>query len=284
MNFETGEAALIGPLVVQTAEQIAANSSAPHIGYVTVPPSFYQGGYSALLRSVYEEKVWATVTIKENATQELRQAAEQGDSTYNPSSACQIIYLEARDQNTYRDFILPQLAELQAKVVSAFMERWIDHIMSNTSMVRNVAEAPQVLYPAISFSEVNLRPFGPPIAQAYVSFALVFLVIASFFCVRFYQPINMRFLDSTGGYPPLKFYHLVIWRWTASISSYLCISLAYSLVCLVLHPSFFGPATRSSGLVSEVSNKFGTATFPIYWLIIFLCVYPCISPITHSKH
>jgi Protein of unknown function (DUF3533) len=58
----------------------------------------------------------------------------QGMPTKNPVGACQIIYNQARDQDTYRNYIIPILDQLQVQVQSTFGEQWITHVLANTNL------------------------------------------------------------------------------------------------------------------------------------------------------
>lgn len=49
----------------------------------------------------------------------------------------------------------------------------------------------------------------------------------------------MQYL-SPQGHPPLKFPQLIAWRWAATITAYLFLSLAYSFVSMAFQINFFG--------------------------------------------
>lgn len=69
---------------------------------------------------IYDYKAWAAVIINANATALLQEAIRTGNSSYDPMGVAQVVYVEARDQDTVDDYILPQLSMLQTQVTSSF--------------------------------------------------------------------------------------------------------------------------------------------------------------------
>jgi len=98
----------------------------------------------------------------------------------------------------------------------------------------------------------------------------------SFFSFSFYLPIHLKYLKPEG-HPPLKFWQLIVWRWSATILAYLFLSLAYSLVSLAFQINFAGgnPITSETSVISTVngntnSDDYGRGTFPVYWMLNFI--------------
>lgn len=188
VNFETDSSAIIGPLITKATEQIVEENTVPHLGFVTVPPSTYNYDPMAVREAIYGQEAWLAIVINANATTMLRQAVEQGNTSYDPLGACQIIYVEARDQDTYYDYILPEINMLQTQVTSMFGEQWVAEVMKNTSIPRaNLQKVPQALSPGIGFSMFNLRPFIPYQAIPSVTIGLIYLIIISFFSFSFFM-------------------------------------------------------------------------------------------------
>jgi len=74
----------------------------------------------------------------------------------------------------------------------------------------------------------------------------------------------MKYL-SPKGHPPLKFLHLIIWRYTATVGSYFLLSLIYSFVSL----AFQMPMDRPHGShiwPTNNPNAYGRGTFVVYWM------------------
>ncbi|MCJ1409247.1 hypothetical protein MMC19_003325 [Ptychographa xylographoides] len=269
VDFETEANALVGPLITKTTEAQVVVNSMPHLGYITIPPSTYNNDPMAVRQAVYDQEAWAAIIINPNATALLRQAVEQGNSSFDPLGTCQIIYTSARDQDSYYDYILPELSMLQTQVTSMFGEMWVAQVMANTSIPRtNLAKAPQALNPAIGFSMFDLRPFYPYVAVPAVTIGLIYLIIIAFFSFTFFLPIHMQFIAPEKGHPVLKFYQLIIWRWLSTLVAYLIMSLAYSLISLAFQIPF-SHDHASETIVAQNANPFGKATFMVYWMVNF---------------
>lgn len=264
----TGVTPLIGPMITQTTEAMVADSPV-HLGYGTLPPSSFNNDPMEVRKAVYEQQAWAAIVINANATALLQQAVETGDASYDPLGACQVIYVEARDQEVYSSYIMPQLSSLQAEITSSFGKMWTSKVLANTSISRtNLQRAPQALSPAIGFSQFNLRPFGPPQAVPAVTIGLIYLIIIAFFSFTFFLPIHMMFIKSPG-HPPLKFHQLIIWRWCATVVAYFFMSLAYSLVSLAFQIPFSQDPGSIYVSVSDTS-AYGKATFVVFWMVNWL--------------
>lgn len=83
----------------------------------------------------------------------------------------------------------------------------------------------------------------------------------------------MQYLNPKG-HPPLKFYQLIIWRWCATISAYLFLSLAYSFVSMAFQINF----THTNPITSETQATnidylnpvaYGHGSFVVYWMLNF---------------
>jgi hypothetical protein len=84
----------------------------------------------------------------------------------------------------------------------------------------------------------------------------------------------MQYL-SPQGHPPLKFPQLIVWRWLATLTAYLFLSLAYSFVSLAFQINFSttNPVTsETQATMIEYGNPiaYGHGTFPVYWMLNFL--------------
>ena len=266
--YITSQKPLVGPQVVQAVETLMA-SKHEHLGYGTLPPSSFNNDPMQVREAVYQHKAWAAIIVNPNATALLRAAVSQGNASYDPLGACQIVYIEARDQTTYPEYIFPEINQLQTEITSKFGSMWTKMVMQNTTIPRtNLQAAPQALSPAIGFSVFNLRPFKPAKLIPTVNIGLIYLIIVAFFSFPFFMPIHMKFMDSST-HPPLRFWQLIIWRWISAVSIYFLLSLAYSLVSLAFQIPFNNP-TAPHTKVAQNPNAYGRATFPVYWMINFV--------------
>ncbi len=263
-----GGTPLVGPAVVQATERIA-KSDAPHLGYITKLPSDFNNDPIAVRQAIYDFKAHAAIIINANATTLLQQAVDQGNATYDPNGAAQVIYVSARDQNTIPAYEVPQLTALERNVISQFGAQWAQTVMQNSTIARdNLSKSPQAVSPAIGFTTFDLRPFGPANVTPAVSISLIYLIIIAFFSFTFFLPIHLKYLLPRG-HPPLHFHQLIIWRWFATTGAYFFLSLSYSLVALTFQVPF------SNGSVSPTEpavnpSAYGSGTFVVYWMVNFL--------------
>lgn len=253
---------LVGPFVTQAVTKMLDGGGITP-AYTFRTPRDFSDDPLKVRDSVYDFHAWAAVVINPNATAILDQAIRQGNSSYDPSGACQIIYNSARDQTTTSSFIVPSLMALQRRVISTFGSYWIPRLQEELQNLR-IDTTPQALSPGIDFTTYDLRPFGPPIATPAVSIGLIYLIIISFFSFTFFLPIHMKYL-SPKGHPPLLFRHLIAWRYIATVTSYFFLSLTYSFVSL----AFLMPMNNQSAShlwPAKNANAYGHATFMVYWM------------------
>lgn len=191
----SGNEPIVGPQIVQLAQAMVA-SPIPNLGYTPLPPSDF--GYDPLLvrQAVYDWDAWAAIIINPNATAMLYSAVQNGNATYDPMGACQLVYQQARDETNWSNYLFPHISQLLTQATSMVGQTWAGQMLqqatSNQTLRENMAQAPQALSPAIGFSMFNLRPFYPYVATPAVSIGLIYLIIISFFSFSFYLPIHFK--------------------------------------------------------------------------------------------
>jgi len=263
---------IIGQAVTGAAAQRAMMSYGV-LGYRVQDPTEYSNDPFAVRQAVYDEHAWAAIIVNANASALLQQAVAEGNQSYDPLGAMQVIYIQARDESTYNNYILPQLDQFMTDIQAKFGQQWISQVLSNSSLdSATYSRAPQALNPAIGASTFNLRPFAPPQATPAVSIGLIYLIIISFFTFSFYLPIHQQFLIPNR-HPPLHFYQLVIWRLVATGLAYVILSLAYSLVSLAFQIPFSHTAPHPPTGVANNPDAFGRGTFVVYWCVNLLGMY-----------
>lgn len=263
-----GVTPLVGPQIVQATEGIA-RSGQSHLGYIALPPSKFNNDPIAVRQAVYDFKAYAAIIVNANATALLRQAVEQGNSSYDPNGAVQVVYVTARDQTTIPTYVVPALVAFEKAMVAQIGTSWTQSVLQNSTLsLDNVANAPQALSPAIGFTTIDLRPFGPAGVTPWVSIGLIYLIIIAFFSFSFFLPTHMKYI-SPRGHPPLHFHQLIIWRWCATVAAYFLLSLSYSLVSLAFRiPYGNPPASPTEPAINP--NAYGKGTFPVYWMVNFI--------------
>jgi hypothetical protein len=187
-----------------------------------MPASLFNSDPVEVRQAIYDENAWAAV-INANAIALLQEAVTNGNTSYDPIGAAQIIYVQARDESTLGNYLLPVIQKFESMVTAQFgrtlAQQTLQRAATTRSVLVNIQAAPQAVSPAIGFSTFNLRPFFPPVATPAITIGLICLIIISFFSFSFYLPIHMKFTQSSG-HRPLKFYQLIFWRWLATITAY----------------------------------------------------------------
>ncbi|KAF2658744.1 hypothetical protein K491DRAFT_652304 [Lophiostoma macrostomum CBS 122681] len=271
----TGNAPFVGPTIVQMAQQLVS-SGQPNLGYGVRPASDFNNDPLLVRQAVYDFDAWAAIIINPNASALLYSAIATGNASYDPLGACQLVFQDSRDDTNWYDFMLPLLSTFMTDAQSMVGQQWARMALkqaSNPTTLANMQTAPQAINPAIGFSEFNLRPFYPYTAIPAVSIGLIYLIIVSFFSFSFYLPIHMQYLNPKG-HPPLKFWQLVLWRWCATLSAYVFLSLAYSFVSMAFQLNFThtNPITsQTQATNTDFGNPvaYGHGTFPTYWMLNF---------------
>jgi hypothetical protein len=139
---------------------------------------------------------------------------------------------------------------------------------SNATLLRILGTAPQAISPAIGFTTFDLRSFYPPVETPAITIGLIYLIIIALFSFTFYLPHHMKFISSPG-HRPLKFAQFIVWRWCATVTTYLFLSLRYSLISLAFQIPFSSPPGSHTNL-AQPADKYHYATFVVYWMIKFV--------------
>ena len=220
-----GTKPLVGRAVEQAARQQAEIRKGV-IGFEVHDPAEFNYDPISVRQAVFDEHFWAGIVVNNNATTLLQQAVSEGNRTYDPLGAMQVVYVQARDETTYANYITPQLNQFTTNVQARFGEQWITQILANTSLEQaTYSQAPQALSPAIGVSIYNLRPFGPPQATPAVTIGLIYLIIIAFFNFSFVSLLRLLLgkptnTSSISQYTPNSSSHRVILRCTSTSSSY----------------------------------------------------------------
>ncbi|KAM0326209.1 hypothetical protein ACHAQA_006806 [Verticillium albo-atrum] len=266
----TSVSPMVGPQVVQLTEQMVSMAR-PSLGYITVPASQFDNDPLAVRDSVYKWKSWAAIVINPNATALLQQAVESGNSSYDPTGAIQVVYQTARDSTTVSSYLSPMLGGFVKEFTAQFGPMWGEMVMSNSSLTReNLGAAAAAVNPGIAPLMYDLRPFQPAVVTPAVSIGLIYLIIIAFFSFTFFLPIHTKYVQPQG-HPPLHFWQLIVWRWLATVASYLLISLAYSLISLAFQiPFTASPTSHVFSPPPGGATAYGRGTFPVYWMLNFV--------------
>ena len=268
---------IVGSTVVEAARAREA-SLQPHISYHIKTPADFDYDPMRVREAIYDNKAFSAIIVNPNASSLLRRAVTGADSSYDPKHACQIIYVEARDQVAIDSYIIPELNAFQDEVASAFAEVWIPEVLG--FLANGTAPSmlpPQTISPAIGFTAINLRPFGPTQVLPAVTVGLIYLIIIAFFSYTFFLPTHSLFTTQCS--PGSNMYHrklyfgeLVFWKYMSTFIAYAFMSLAYSFVSLAFQIPFSSqPYSHVEPPPPGVSvNGYGHASFVVYWAINYL--------------
>ncbi|KAK5079123.1 hypothetical protein LTR64_002456 [Lithohypha guttulata] len=256
---------IVGPALTQAARQTRMPTGT--IGWEVMNPARFNFDPIAVRQYIYDEHAWVAVIINNNATALLRAAVQTGNVSYDPLGAAQIVYVQARDETTYANYILPQVQQFQTMVTTMVGSQWTSQVLGDASLnPATYSTVPQALSPAIGFSTFNLRPFLPTTATPAVTIGLIYLIILAFFSFGFYLPIYSQFVIPKG-HPPMHFWELMLWRLGMVILTYFFLSLAYSLVSLSFQIPFSNTFPHNDVTVANIPNAYGKGTFVVYWML-----------------
>ncbi|KAJ5550588.1 hypothetical protein N7535_001469 [Penicillium sp. DV-2018c] len=269
-----GSDPIVGPTVINVTNKIL-QSEGIHLGYTIKSPADFDYDPWAVRQAIYDEHAYAAVVVKPNATSLLRHAVSSGNETYDPTGTIETVILSARDETTYYNYILPELAVFQSLVVAEFGPLWARHLVSSNISLSNAT--PQAINPGIGFTNLDLRPFGPAVAAPAVTIGLIYLIIVAFFNFPFLMPIHSLFMKPDG-HPPLKVPHWLIWRILSSMVAYFFLSLFYSLVSLAFRIPFTNSPV-SDVMQASNPNAYGQGSFVVFWMLNWVGMaalgFPC---------
>lgn len=86
---------IVGPAVVSTLLQ--STQSGPHLGFLNLPPANFQGNPMNVRQAIFDQEAWAAVIVNPNATSMLYSAVNNGNASYDPMGAAQLVFIDSRD-------------------------------------------------------------------------------------------------------------------------------------------------------------------------------------------
>ncbi|KAF7715458.1 Uncharacterized protein PECH_007120 [Penicillium ucsense] len=266
---------IVGPAVINAVPQFA-NSQESHLGYEIKNASEFNNDVLAVRQAVYDEKAFAAIIVNTNATELLRRAVSQQNTSYDPNGAIQTVVVTARDQSTYGSYVLPGLTNFQHAVLASFGPQWVQNLINNNTNMSSVP--PQAINPAIGFTEIDLRPFKPAVAGPAVAIGLIYLIIVAFFNFPFLMPIHAQLIKPSPSNPPVKMSQWLIWRICSNILAYFFMSFFYSLVSLAYGIPFTNSPAPATVSVAN-ANAYGHGSFVVYWMLNWVGMaalgFPC---------
>lgn len=71
-----------------------------------------------VIDNMLDEQVWAAITINSGATSNLQTARQNGDSSYNGSSAISIYYAQARNEMAMNQYVVTYIQQALGKITA----------------------------------------------------------------------------------------------------------------------------------------------------------------------
>ncbi|KAI0641589.1 hypothetical protein C8Q79DRAFT_918920 [Trametes meyenii] len=212
-----------------------------------------------IIDMVLKDRVWVAIVVQPNATTKLATARVNGDQTYDPSTAINVYYSQARQEIATGNYIVPLTTQLLQTTTSAYATSNAQRVFAqidsngepNSTALQMIANAPQTISPAISWTMVNLRPYQAPAAQAATLVGNIFLCIFSFM-ITMANSTARAILN-----PHMPFLPYMVLRLTVPFIAYLPLSMSYALVNLAFK--------------LPLGTKFGLGGgFMLSWVYIYL--------------
>ncbi|RXK34817.1 hypothetical protein M231_07935 [Tremella mesenterica] len=150
--------------------------------FITSPSEFPTD--DLLARNIVDEGAWAAVIINPDASTSLVNARQNGNNSYNGTSAVSIYYSQARNENAVGSYLVPNLQLEVGMVVGKFsfqsVGQYIQENANNVTAMNLLAQAPSTIAQSVSFEMINLRPYNQPVATAITLVGLIYMLIFAF--------------------------------------------------------------------------------------------------------
>jgi hypothetical protein len=196
---------------------------------------------SELRRTVFDERAWVVVIVKEGATESLRTALAQGNATYNPENAIEVVVETARAVDTVAYHIFPALNAILGTAVTKGSTNasatFLAANANNPAALKTALECTSCLTSGLSFKLNDLHPFFNAAAHGVITIGSLLLVVFTYDVVG-----NSRHIGLTYG-GELSPRSTVIFRVLCAIFAYFFISLVLTLILY----AFSVPMTHTRG-------------------------------------
>ncbi|KAG0147130.1 hypothetical protein CROQUDRAFT_43281 [Cronartium quercuum f. sp. fusiforme G11] len=247
VDFDQG---VIGQAVMSAF--MAKTSGGRQLNWVSVDPSRYAAGPQAVAQTIIAQDYWVAVVINPGASIKLQNAVIQGDSTYLGAGAVTVYGVQARNDNAYGTFIIPDVHRAMQNAQTSFATNHAQSLANTVSLPALLKSAPQTITEPLGYVINNLRPFDVPVAQATVFVGLIYLLIISFVATL----INLSARMTSGLYQKLDLRSLLILRVITPLFMYFWLAWFYSFISLIYQVPF--------------SRYYGGGGFLLYWAMSFM--------------
>lgn len=244
VDFDGGP---VGAAIVQAFQQ--ATGPPTQLSWYTQPASDFPNGPSDVGQLVLNRDSWFAVSINPGASANLANAIATADPTYNGSLAVTGYGEEARSEEVYDFWILPNAEQILVQACQTFAIHNAKSLAANTSisLINLLATAPTVVTQPLFYTIDNLRPFDVPVAIAVDFVGMIYLLILSFIATMLNYGLRQPFQAK------LNLRSTILMRLAGPAAAYFFISWFFALVSLAYKVPF--------------DRNFGHVGFFIYWCL-----------------
>lgn len=122
--------------------------------------------------------------MEPNASNHLAVARQNGDASYNASTAISVYYAQARNEIAVGSYVLPIVQPLLGGILARFNARsvaeYIGAINGNATALQLLSQAPQTLSQPIWYTMFNLRPYTVQVASAVTLVGHIYVIIFAY--------------------------------------------------------------------------------------------------------
>lgn len=212
--------------------------------------------FDEVKKQVHHQHYWSSIYVKPNATANLFNAIEAGNTAYNVSYNSVVSYYETgRDYLAMNSYVTPNVARINDMFLR-MQGSIIDNMMTgkNTSDIFADINAVKVAASSLEFFKIDGIPFTDAVITAPAQVGLIYMVILTFFSFNFFSTVYPRVAKMN--VKPVQF---LLYRVGSTIISFLVLSFFFSMVSLAFQVDF--------------TKAFGKGGWPVYWATNFLTMW-----------
>lgn len=201
---------------------------------------------------IHDQRYWAAIHVKANATHNLYQATTRGDTNYVAgNNTWRLVYETGRDYVNVPAYIVKNCQSIQSMMLAdqrSMTQSLLDAIDAKGDDVdKTLLLGWEVISQPLTFEVYDLRPVTDSTVLAPAQVGLIYMVLVTFFQFNMFQLLHVSV-----GKTLIKPRHYLVYRIASSIILYFWLSLIYSLVSLAFQINF--------------TRTFGRAGFVVYWM------------------
>ncbi|KAL7414561.1 hypothetical protein BDY24DRAFT_385658 [Mrakia frigida] len=217
----------------------------PHLGWQVVSGEQYDS-VEKIEALLVDEKAWAAVVIHAGAEASLLAARQIGNASYVGTSAVSAYYVQARNELAAGNFIVPGFSSVIGAALNRASAQSVGQYISsqsgNATAMSLLAQAPNTVANAYSYTLVNLRPYTDTVATAVTLVGLIYLLVLAFIQTMVHDAAR----SIIGPYLRTRVY--VVLRLITPIVNYFIISFLFAMINLPFKVPFgAGPFTYAGG-------------------------------------